>query len=401
MKPNNVANLALLVAVVTYVVVYLLGPTTSAPPQPPGISLAELAWPGDLHEQTRQALAAAPQRRMTGPGLVGAEGGTRVKAQRRGEHHVLLPIPQVTDAQAPIVFSIFADPPEVATAYRLLQRNGSNIVLHITLEAEAGQEIALAWSAVLLVGDALTTELPAPDGYRAASDCVQSDAKQIIDLADALWNGDGRESNVADFAVRIQQHIAELKQEKQPRSLDALSVLDSKANWICTANANLGAALLRAKNYPARTLAVIPTTSLRLEMHRIVEYFDDGRWNRFDPSALHAEVPMKPWLSVVMATTTADDETAAMEPRWGASPGGPYGHELEFLARGLTFSGNDFFWTEARPLAEFAVPAAALNRARDLWQKFLSSGKLSPAQIAAAKETEGNAVLDALSAGRQ
>jgi Transglutaminase-like superfamily len=175
-----------------------------------------------------------------------------------------------------------------------------------------------------------------------------------------------------------------------------LGILESGSNWICTANANLAVALLRARDIPARSIAVIPSTAQRLEMHRIVEYFEDGKWIQFDPSSLQKDIPMKPWQFTIMAKTTIADEDIAMKPRMGISLGCPYGQELGFVDNGLTFSGNDFFWTIAKPLAEFDVSDKAIDRARSEWNKFLDSGKLSHGQIKAASARNAADFVDSL-----
>jgi hypothetical protein len=176
--------------------------------------------------------------------------------------------------------------------------------------------------------------------------------------------------------------------------MDALGILDSGGNWICTANANLAAALLRAREIPARSIATIPPTAQRLEMHRVVEYFDDGRWVKFDPSSLQKDIPLKPWQNVIMAKTTMADEDIAMKPRMGTSLGCPYGQELELLDGGITLWGKDLFWTIAKPLAEFEASNEAIDLARSAWNGFLDTGKLSPGRIQAAAARDASTFLE-------
>jgi hypothetical protein len=132
-------------------------------------------------------------------------------------------------------------------------------------------------------------------------------------------------------------------------------------------------------------------------MHRVVEYFDSGRWFKFDPSCLHEDIPLKPWQNIIMAETTIADEDIAMTPRLGTSLGCPYGQELELLDGGITLWGKDFFWTMAKPLAEFEASDEAIDLARKEWARFLETGKLRQNQIEAAKARNAESFLKALS----
>jgi hypothetical protein len=217
----------------------------------------------------------------------------------------------------------------------------------------------------------------------------------VTKLSDKLWPASGKPDV---YAAKIQEFIQKMKQEKQPRSLDALGILESKANWICTANANLAAALLRARHIPARSIAVVPPTGQRLEMHRIVEFFDAGQWFKFDPSQVHKDIPTKPWQNIIMARTTIADEETSAKPRMGAPVGCPYGQELELPDGGLTLWGNDFFWTMGKALADFEAGEEAIEMAAKQWNAFLKTGKLSPSQIKAGSTSDAAGFLAALKA---
>src|SRR5207237_3233566 len=153
------------------------------------------------------------------------------------------------------------------------------------------------------------------DPYGKPTACVQSAADQIAKLAAETWPKTGKPS---EFAANIQRHIGGMKRIEQPRSLDALGIVKSGENSICTANANVAAALMRSKGSSCRSLAVIPPISQRLEMHRIVEFSDSGRWVPFDPSSLQTDIPTRPWQNIIMARTTTQAEEGAMKPRMGA-----------------------------------------------------------------------------------
>jgi len=360
----------------------------------PGIVL-EQSDMSSLQDQTTRTVTSAPPRAMEGGGLAGVLGGARVKMLAAGTHEVLLPMPQLTATQIPVCYAITTTPREAGKEYRLRNREGSNVVVSVQLNGSRDQEVQIAWSSIILLADKpVSSELDLPEPYLRGTPCVQSSAKPVKALADKLWPAHGK---LDAYAANIQEFIRGMKQQKQPRSLDALGILESGGNWICTANANLAAALLRSKNIPSRCVAVVPPTAQRLEMHRVVEYFDNGQWRPFDPSSLHKDIPMKPWQTIIMAWTTIADEEVAMKPRMGMSLGCPYGQEIEFLDGAIVPWGNDLFWTMAKPLAQFGATDEAMGLARTEWNRFLESGKLSQSQIKAAWASNAVGFLQALS----
>jgi hypothetical protein len=353
--------------------------------QPPGKS--------SIGDEIRAATFARAKA-MKGTGLAGAMGEIHVKAFKAGTYNVLLPMPQLNDAQVPVCYSISAAPEGALVECRLQDRNDGNVFLCVKLKGAQDQEIRIGWSSVILIANkAVMPNQAKPEEYLPATSCVQSGDKQVTELADKLWPGAGKTD---DFARKIQGFIREMKQKEQPRSLDAVGILKSGASTICTANANLACSLMRSKKVPCRSIAVIPPMSSRLEMHRVVEYFDDGKWISFDPSMVQADIPLKPWHSVIMAKTTMADEETAMKPRMGAMFGCPFGQEVEFSSFGLNLNGNDFYWTIAGPLAEFEVSDEAVGLAAEAWKKYLQSGVTSAAQIKAASARDAGAFVAAL-----
>ena len=341
----------------------------------------------ELYRKTAGAIAAAPFQ-APGEGLTGATGGARVKFLRSGLHELIIALPQSDRNQVPATYALAVIPESAAGEIRLRTRGDGDVVAGLRLEAERDQEIEIRWAAVVLVASRPAgPESSDPGEYLRATACVQSGDRKIQGLARKLnpENGDP-----AAYAAAIQRFIAGMKQVKPPLSLDAAGILESGCNRICTANANLAAALLRAGGVPARTLAVIPATGQRMEMHRIGEFYSAGRWQAFDPSSLLPGIPVDPARYLVMSRTTIADEEAAMKPRMGVSRGVPYGQELEFLDGGLAFSGRDFFWTTARPLARFEVGGEAFSRAAAAWNDFLRTGRLSPELFRAAAADAGN-----------
>jgi hypothetical protein len=352
----------------------------------PGVVIQQ-AGIGEQCAAIEEVIRDAPAGVMKRSGLVGAMGGAHFKLTAAGSQEVMLPVPQLADGQVPVCYFIHSAPPDAAEEFRLRKRDASNVVLSIRL-AGGNRKVELRWSSVVLVTrEDPTPNATPPDAYREATACVQAKAEEISQVATDLWRANG---STADFAANIQQFIRAIKRKAQPRSLDALGIYRSGENGICTANANLAAAVLRAKGIASRTMAVIPSTSDRLEMHRIVEFFDENRWRPFDPSSLHPDIPTKPWQNIIMAKTTGWDEEVSMKLRMGAMAGCPYGQEAEMLSAGVSLWGQDFFWTQAKPLAEFEPPDAAVELAVASWNRYLENGALTQGQIKAASATNAD-----------
>jgi hypothetical protein len=347
---------------------------------PPGVAIRQEGM-ADLQGELAKRITSAPAKAMKSTGLAGAMGGARIKVTSSDPQQILLPIPQLSGGQVPVCYFISSTPADAVTEFRLRKTEDGNVAIRVHLTGKK-QEMQITWSAVvLLTGKDITPDRTPADPYRKATPCVQSEADEVKKLAAATWPQSGK---AAEFAANIQRHIRDMKQVERPRSLDAVGILRSGENKICTANANLAAALMRSKGIACRSVAVIPPMSQRLEMHRIAEYSEDGRWVPFDPSSLQSDIPAKAWQNIVMARTAVRDEEAAMKPRMGAMVGCPYGQEAELLTAGVILSGQDFFWTMATPLAEFEPTEEAARLAAAAWARYLESGTLTPAQREAA-----------------
>jgi hypothetical protein len=327
-----------------------------------------------------KSISAAPQLAMTKSGLAGAMGGAHVRVLSSEPQEILLPIPQLVDGQVPISFFIRSTPPDAVTDFRLVKNADGHVVVLVRL-AGKNQDVQIAWaSVVLLASENIFPNRTPAEPYRKATACVQSQAAVITQLAMQTWPKSGKGS---EFAVNIQKYIHAMKRTAQPKSLDALGILTSGDNGICTANANLAAALMRSKGIACRSLAVIPTIGQRVEMHRIVEFFENDQWVPFDPTSLHGDIPARPWRHIIMARTTTQDEQTAMKPRMGVMVGCPYGQEIELLTPGVNLVGQDMFWTVAKPLAQFEPTEPAMRLAVEAWTRYLETGTLTSGQIQA------------------
>lgn len=109
----------------------------------PGV-VVEQAGMISLREHTARAVTSAPPKAMKGAGLIGALGGARVKVLKEGTYEILLPIPQLADAQIPISYAIVTTPGECAAEYRLRRRADAGEILGLQdILPESGKEPAL------------------------------------------------------------------------------------------------------------------------------------------------------------------------------------------------------------------------------------------------------------------
>lgn len=347
-------------------------------------------------EAIKAVEATVPPKPMRGSGLAGAMGGVNMKALQDGTYDVRLPLPQLVDGQAPVYYRLDANPSSALAACRLQKRKDGNVFVNVALKVKKGDQVAIDWSSVILIAaKPIVKNRTSPEAYRAATGCAQADDPQIKKLAGELCSKEGK---ARDHAGSIQDFIGRMQPQKRPMSLDALGILTSGHNTICTANANLACAVMRANGVACRSIATVPTLSRRFEMHRVVEYSDDGTWVPFDPSRVYADIPLKPWQNIIMIKTSIADEQASMKPRLGAMRGCPFGQEAEFARPGLNLFGQAFFWTIAVPLAEFEVSDEAATLTARYWKQFLKTGALNAAQVKAASTRDLDGYLKAMKA---
>ncbi len=70
-----------------------------------------------------------------------------------------------------------------------------------------------------------------------------------------------------------------------------------------------------------------------------------------------------------------------MKPRMGSMKGCLYGQEIELLSTGVNLSGQDFFWTMAKPLTAFEPTDEAIRSAAATWNRYLETGTLTQGQL--------------------
>ena len=177
-----------------------------------------------------------------------------------------------------------------------------------------------------------------------------------------------------------------------------MGILKSGQNGICTSNANLAAALMRSKGIAGRSVAVLPSISRRLEMHRIAEFAEDGRWIAFDPSSVSSDIPARPWQNIIMAKTTIKDEETAMKPRMSVIIGCPYGQEIEMLTPGGHVVRRGYVMDGGEATGRVR-PTDLINRlAAEAWNRYLETGTLTEGQRKSAGAKTAKELMELLKA---
>ncbi|MCX7830472.1 MAG: transglutaminase-like domain-containing protein, partial [Acidobacteria bacterium] len=335
-----------------------------------------------LFDEINSLVKSNPNKIMPNEGIAGAAGGIHLKAFKKGVYYIRIPIPQLTESQCPVFYSLTSNPETSLIERKIQEDKEGNCFLNLKFNVEKNQEIYLKWSsAILLKENGFKKNCSKPDIYLVSTPCVQSASKAIKELSEKLFPSD---NDIKKYAKNIRDFIKVMSPKGEPKSLDAIEILKSGNNFICTSNANLTAALFRAKNIPARTVATLPVISSPFEMHMIVDYYDKNKGVSFDPSGVFEDLPLKPYQNVIMAKTTIEDEEKSMKLRAGSMAGCPFGQEAEFSNLGLNLFGEDFFWTTATPLAEFFIDNETAKQCQNLWEKFLKTGNFNEKQKRAA-----------------
>jgi hypothetical protein len=87
------------------------GGTNAAPGIPATGVVIEQSGMSPPQDQLVKAMTSGLPWPMTAGGLAGAQGGGHFKILEPGTHEVLLPLPQLTDAQIPLCYAITSAPP--------------------------------------------------------------------------------------------------------------------------------------------------------------------------------------------------------------------------------------------------------------------------------------------------
>ncbi len=289
-------------------------------------------------DEVRVRLGAEADRRLAeGPadrsvaawGVFHVLGRYRITVRKTSRDPFVLdvPLPPVLDGQAPLCFSIAADPAAALVDWKPVHRLGPNWIARVRFRGSPGEDIRLRVDAKVLAtfrdydafdpnvrlsryasASAIPEEVRA---WRKPSRIVQSDDSGIRRIAAKLRAGN---RTVGEYLEDLRSEVEVVfgRHEGKPYATRWDAVTALKAPVGCCGNANLIAALLRAGGIPARSLAGFPLRSGPLMNHYVVEYWVPGfGWSIFESSTLFDR--RHPCEQIQMCQVAVEDENASRE----------------------------------------------------------------------------------------
>lgn len=295
---------------------------------PPGTTALAVevgtAAPGSVFVAEPSLTAGGPRKaplyELGGVGVIRATAWAGVRAvEAGGTGTVTFPIPGTYRGQVPLSFEVEAKPAEALVGYRRVKRpDGMNWLCEVTVKPPA-EGASVGWEALILVAEEDREPLPVAErpevpaeaaGWLKSTACVQADDPEIVAKAEELAVGAG---DLETYAKRVMHFTATYNGRPGApfRSLDAKQAMACGGS--CTSRANLGAALLRARGIPARTVAHLPTWSGPLYEHWLVEYWHPGAgWTWLETS--YDKFRPQPWTLAVLNVASPEDEDGAFDP---------------------------------------------------------------------------------------
>ena len=294
--------------------------------------------------------------------LVWASHGVAVKAEdaeKPQEGSVTFAVPGLYRGQVPLSLKVAADPPEALKNYKLrLRDDGINYVCDATVNP--GKKGAIIyWEATVLVGlgpdapmvlgpaQSLVDPVVKPEHAKwlRSTNCVQ--IHPVLRLANELHY---KSKSILNFADIVEEWVDKNKGTGKPlETLDAAAAVECGGS--CTSRANLAAALLRSKGFPARTVAHLPVGIGPLYVHWQTEYWHPQvGWIELHPAKLTHGTGQ----NVILNVANPEDEDDCIWPnrRSGIMDGAPRlsGRELNGPIRWVS-SPDLRTWGLAVPLA--------------------------------------------------
>jgi hypothetical protein len=321
---------------------------------------------------------------LGGPGLIRASESSWAGPSTEGAVGTLtFPVPGTYRDQVPLSFSVTCQPPVALKGYRWRRRDdGLNWLCEVTV-APPKNGAVVRWESVVLVDDHKPVNLPAapkpevPEEakrWTLSTGCVQSKDTDICAKAQELAKG---VTDVGEYARRVNHFVATNPlRMNQFWKLDARSALSCGGS--CTSRANLGAALLRARGIPARTVAHLPTWSGPLYEHWLVEYWHPGvGWVWLETSLNQVQPPS--WSLVVLNVANPEDEDLAFAPvrKRGVVRGAP---NLSVIERSPELTPQ--LSMSLDPPANDAIPEVALDPANQELRTLFKSARQAYASLA-------------------
>lgn len=311
-----------------------------------------------------------------GPGLYQAEGRYRAEVKRSNQGlEILVPMPLLWHSQIPVSFRLWSEPEGWVRSVTLKPLAEGGMVADVQLRGGTrGQSFDLFWHGDVLISPSAASPIP-PDitlplkaipaearPWTRATWCCNFDDPELAKAAHAI-----REKAGNSAAAVIAQTLDLM--ERTHRNAKAPSTCQRASNAltqrvVCTGNANLGAALLRAQGIPARIVAGYPLWAGPLQTHYIVEYWlPDTGWRLMETTECTDDPP--PWNQVEVALVSPQGESQEKAgPRASAGCAVPYLSLTEYQgSRGHQrppieldqdlFPGHPYCDHEARVLALF------------------------------------------------
>ncbi len=254
-----------------------------------------------------------------GPGLYQAEGRYRGVVRRDHEgQEILVPMPLLWYLQIPVSFRLWSEPEGWVRSVTLKPLAQGGMVADVQLRGGTqGQFFGLFWSGDVLISPSASSPIP-PDitlplkeipaearPWTRATWCCDFDNPELAKAARAIREKAGN-SAAAVIAQTLDFMERTNRSAKAPLTCQRASNALTQAGF-CTANANLGAALLRAQGIPARIVACYPTWAVPLQTHYIVEYWLPGTGWRLMETTYNQD-DLAPSKQVGMALVTPEDE---------------------------------------------------------------------------------------------
>lgn len=196
------------------------------------------------------------------PSIIQVDYKTSVQSFWGHSGVLTFPVPGTYREQVPLTFNISAEPANALISYKMkLREDGRNWCCEATVSPNRSGAI-VRWQSLVLCNTRAAEKLPKTKPasipqvaeWTKSSTCVQSDAPEIQAKANELSK---RVDDVEAYARKVIQFTQSNNGTGAKfDSLDAKAALSCGGS--CTSRANLGAALLRAKGIPARTVSHMP-----------------------------------------------------------------------------------------------------------------------------------------------
>ncbi len=274
---------------------------------------------------------------------------------------VTFPAPSDYSGQVLISLKVETDPPSMLKNWKWVQRaDGLNSVIEATVEPIAkGGWVSYTATVMVPAEPVFRTMNKSFQAWLKPTACVQSADAEVKKLAGELAKGTADRD---DYVYKVVMWVA----KNQGIQGEALNALDAKrglkCGGSCTNRANLCAALLRARNIPARTVAHMPTwASGKFYQHWLTEYWtEEGNWAMVEPT-IGVKRPARNTV-IVLAISSTEDENRAFEAEHlkFSMPGSPYLSLAELSSTLLAADlAQDNAINEIHLLKTFTHPAEA------------------------------------------